>query len=55
MRDIEGKLGFRAHKEIETFISKNWLQQMKLRDVRILLTVLLLGSVIVLLWLNKQC
>ena len=55
MRDIEGKLGFRAHKEIETFISKNWLQQMKLRDVRILLTVLLLGVVIVLLWLNKQC
>ena len=55
MRTIEGSLGFRCHKEIKTFISQHWLQRRRFLWARILLTLLVLGSVCVSLWFGKTC
>ena len=50
MRAIEGKLGFRAHEEMKTFISTHCLQKLRFLWVRIELTILLLGFVVFSLW-----
>ena len=55
MRDIEGTLGFRAHKEIKTFISNHHSQKFKFLWVRIGLTVALLIFACVSLWVGKKC
>jgi len=54
MRDIEGKLGFRAHKEMKTFISTHCAQKLRFLWVRVVLTVLLLGFVVFSLWFGKN-
>ena len=53
MRAIEGKLGFRAHKEMKTFISKHFSQKLSFLWVRIGLTLLLLGFVVFSLWCSQ--
>ena len=58
MRAIEGKLGFRAHKEVKTFISthclQHCLQKLSFLWVRIGLTILLLGFVVFSLWCSSS-
>ena len=53
MRAIEGKLGFRAHKDIKAYIDTHRIQKLKFFLVRVAISALLLACAIVSLWGEK--